>query len=109
LAVDLHNTKQDLNLIVAHALAAVTIAFQIGSSHLERLLAGLWKEMSVHGGRTRLPASFDELCEQVEKVPGVRLRALFERIAERSSNGNRTLNQVMQLATQPPDTTSTTE
>jgi tetratricopeptide (TPR) repeat protein len=100
LAVDLNNTQQDPSLILAHSLAGAMVAFQIHSSHLGRLLVGLLTEMSVHGGLTALPASFDDLCERVERIPGVRLRELFQHLPERTASGDEALGEVLKLAAQ---------
>ena len=45
-----------------------------------------------------IPKSFDELCEIVEQVEGVRFRELFERIAGPDADGDAVLQEVLKAA-----------
>jgi hypothetical protein len=83
-----------------HRLAAAAIRFQTGDGHLATTLQALSQDLeSFSPGPPPLPANFDELCEIVERVEGVRFRDLFSRLpTENSSTGDEAFRKVLELA-----------
>jgi tetratricopeptide (TPR) repeat protein len=80
---------------LAHRLAAALIWFQISDGHLPQVLQVLSRDLA----SLPLPATFDELCEIVEQVEGVRFRALFSRLpADKAATGDEALQKVLELA-----------
>src|SRR5262249_56556422 len=94
LSILLRNSNTAPELILAHRLAAVIVDFQTHSGRLEADLASLRQDLSRVGWAAALPASFEELCERVERVPGVRFRELYERLPQRVPDGDQALAQV---------------
>jgi len=85
---------------LAHRLACAVIEFQTASGGLAMTLRALSRHLaSFSHGAPPLPANFDELCDLVEQVEGVRFRALFSRLpANRAATGDEALQKVLELA-----------
>jgi tetratricopeptide (TPR) repeat protein len=84
---------------LAHRLAAGVIRFQTGSGYLATTLRNLAIDFAQFApDPSPLPASFDELCNIVETVEGVRFRELFERLPRRAPTGDEALQEVVRLA-----------
>ena len=64
----------------AHHLAAAIIRFLTRSGQLPTSLRNLSIDLNTFGPEA-LPASFDQLCETVEEVEGVKFWDLFVRLA----------------------------
>jgi tetratricopeptide (TPR) repeat protein len=90
----------DPQAALAHRLASAVIRFQTGSGRLENALQALSRDLaSFSPNRPPLPANFDEPCEIVERVEGVRFRGLFSRLpTDNASTGDEALQKVLELA-----------
>jgi tetratricopeptide (TPR) repeat protein len=93
LALYLQRWGQDTVSVIAHRLAATTMALQMQSGSLASRLRNL--------ARTELPAtppSFDQVVATVEQIEGVRFRALFERLPRTATDGDAAIATVWQMA-----------
>ena len=84
---------------LAHRLTAALIQFQTSDGRLPQTLQALSRHLaSFSPDAPPLPASFDELCDLVEQVEGVRFRALFSRLpADNAATGDEALQKVLEL------------
>ncbi|MGV8126569.1 MAG: hypothetical protein ACP5PV_05095 [Methanothrix sp.] len=80
-----------------HGLAAATILFQVGSGLLASSLNGLARDLYKFGSES-LPESFDQLCQQLEQVEGVRFRELWQRLPKRAEDGDALLKEIIEMA-----------
>jgi tetratricopeptide (TPR) repeat protein len=100
LATYLMRGGSDAQEALAQRLAAAVIRFQTS----EGRLAGTLQALSAHLASFSpdpppLPASFDELCEIVERVEGVRFRELFSRLStDNAATGDEALQKALELA-----------
>jgi tetratricopeptide (TPR) repeat protein len=90
---------------LAHRLAAAVIRLQTADGRLPYTLRDLAAHLAMFApGAAPLPADFDELCQRVERVDGVRFRELFGRLPPaRAATGDDALRIVLQMAKVPPD------
>jgi len=49
-------------------------------------------------GPEALPESFDQLCNRVEQVEGVRFRELWDKLPKRSEDGDQLLEELVKAA-----------
>ena len=49
-------------------------------------------------GPEALPGSFDQLCDRVEEVEGVRFRELCERLPKQAEEGDQLLKEFVEMA-----------
>ena len=83
---------------LGHRLAAAVIRFQTGSGWLHSTLQDLAQDcVAFVPAPPPLPASFEALCEVVERVEGVRFRELVERLPRRAPTGEAALAEVIRL------------
>ncbi|MGA2737441.1 MAG: hypothetical protein ABSG65_08315, partial [Bryobacteraceae bacterium] len=85
---------------LAHRLACAAIEFQTSSGGLRMTLGAMSGHLaSFSPNPPPLPASFDELCEIVERIEGVRFRDLFSRLpTDNAATGDEALQKVLELA-----------
>ena len=60
-------------------------------------LSGLAYDLDKFGPEA-LPGSFDQLCDRVEQVEGVRFRELCERLPKRAKDGDQLLKELIEIA-----------
>ena len=100
LANYLMRSRQEPRAGLAHRLAAAIIEIQTSGGHLARALRAL----SLHLASSApdpppLAANFDELCDIVQQVEGVRFRELFSRLpCYGAPTGDAALQTVLELA-----------
>jgi len=82
--------------VLAHSLASEIIDYQTGSGEITLPLGNLAIVLKKFGPDA-LPGSFDDICNEVEKVEGVHFRELFERLPKRAKDGEEALNAVMNV------------
>ncbi len=80
-----------------HRLAAASILFQIASVMLSSSLRGLASDLDKFGPEA-LPGSFDQLCDRVEQLDGVRFRELWQRLPKRTEDGDQLLKELIETA-----------
>lgn len=78
-----------------HRLADAIICYQIGSGMLT--LDGLARDLNKFGLEA-LPESFDQLCQRLEQVEGVRFRELWQRLTKRTEDGDTLLKEIIETA-----------
>jgi hypothetical protein len=78
-------------------LAATVILYRINSGMLATSLRGLAYDLDKFGPEA-LPGSFDMLVGRVEQVEGVRFRDLFNRLAGPEQDGDRVMQEVIEMA-----------
>lgn len=84
---------------LAHRLAAGVIGLQSASGRLTVRLRNLAIDFAEFAPEPPpFPASFDEMCDIVERVEGVRFRELFDRLPQRAASGDGALQAVIELA-----------
>ena len=100
LAVYLRRSGEDPRAALAHRLAAALIWFQTSDGRLPGTLQALSRHLaSFSPDAPPLPSNFDELCEIVEEVEGVRFRDLFSRLpTDNATTGDEALQKVLELA-----------
>ena len=49
-------------------------------------------------GSEALPESFDQLCDRVEEVDGVRFRELWARLPKRAEDGDQLMKELIEAA-----------
>jgi hypothetical protein len=100
LAIYLVRGGGDTQEALAHSLTCGVIRLQTSDGRLPVALRALSRHLaSFSPGPPPLPASFDELCEIVERVEGVRLRDLFSRLpTDNAATGDEALQKVLELA-----------
>lgn len=100
LANQLEYGGADLATVIAHRLAGGIICFQADSSLLTTVLGDLAMSFVQFAPRQPpLPDTFDDLCRVVERVEGVRLAALVERLAQGGgADGDEALHAVAGMA-----------
>lgn len=89
--------ENGLKSTLDHRLAAGSILFQIGSSMFASSLIGLAGDFHRFGPES-LPESFDQLCDRLEKVDGVRFRELWARLPKRAEDDDQLLNEIVESA-----------
>jgi tetratricopeptide (TPR) repeat protein len=91
---------QDPRAVLAHRLAAAIIELQTSAGRLANTLDALFRHLaSFVPDPPPLPADFDELCDIVEQVEGVRFRQLFSRLpCYGAPTGDAALQTVLELA-----------
>lgn len=80
-----------------HGLAALAIRYQMNSG----MIASSSKEFAMdfaEFGPEALPESFDQLCDRVEQVEGVRFRELWQRLPKRAEDGDQLLRELIEMA-----------
>jgi hypothetical protein len=82
---------------LAHSLAAVFIDDLIKSGSLASDLRALAWHLDKFGLEA-LPGSFAQLCDQVERIDGVRFRELLERLPKGSKDGDKLMKELVQMA-----------
>ena len=82
---------------LAHRLASALIRYQMNDGRLPNTLGRLRKDLA-RGSSSDVPASFDEVCAQVEQMEGVRFRELFSRLPQRAASGDEALRAVLEMA-----------
>jgi hypothetical protein len=83
---------------LAHRLASAILDFQAGTGQLPSTLQALARHVvAVAPAPLPLPASFEALCDIVERVEGVRFRELVERLPRRAPTGEAALAEVIRL------------
>jgi hypothetical protein len=80
-----------------HRLAAAVIRYQIVSGMFESSLGGLARNLARFSPEA-LPVSFDQLCDRVEEVEGVRFRELWQRLPKRTEDGDQLLKELIEMA-----------
>jgi len=100
LANYLMRSRREPPAALAHRVAAAIIEFQTSAGGLANTLDALSLHLaSFAPDPPPLPANFDELCQLVEKVEGVRFRELFSRLpCDRASTGDAAQQKVLELA-----------
>ena len=78
-----------------HRLAAAAILIPIGSGMLASSLDGLSWDLDKFGPEA-LPESFDQLCQRVEQVEGVRFKELWQRLPQRA-DGDQLMKDLIEL------------
>jgi tetratricopeptide (TPR) repeat protein len=97
LAIYLADHDGARDMVVAHGLAAILVSYQTDSGMLSQHLDNL-PNLSKLDTQAVLPASFEDLCKRVDRVPGVRFRELFQQLPLRAPNGDVALAEVLRLA-----------
>ena len=82
---------------LAHHLAATIIRLSTCSGMMSSILRNLSIDLATFGPEA-LPASFDQLCDTVEEVEGVRFRELFVKLAGPEADGDEVMKAVLQMA-----------
>ena len=105
IALDHHNlavylAKSESKSALDHRLAGFVIRYQIGSRMLALSLKGLAFDLDKFGPEA-LPGSFNQLCDRVEQIGGVRFRELFERLPTRAEDGDQLLKELVEMAKGP--------
>ena len=99
--LDRHSTDPDRNSQVwAHRLADAVIEYQTESGGLRQSLISISRLLR-HPDATP-PVSFGEVCEVVDRIDGVNLAALVDRLPHRAVNGQAAMTEVLTLARQLP-------
>ena len=65
-------------------------------------LKGLARDLDKFGPEA-LPGSFNQLCDRVERVDGVRFRELYERMPNRVEDSNQLLKELVEMARSAQD------
>ena len=84
-------------IAIDHGLAALIICYQMNSG----MIASSSKEFAMdfaEFGPEALPESFDQLCNRVEQVVGVRFRELWQRLPKRAEDGDQLLKALIEAA-----------
>ena len=82
---------------VDHELTAACISFQIYSGLLASSLERLALDLN-RFGPDALPKTFDQLCDRVEKVDGVRFRELWTRLPKRTKDSDQLIKNIVDMA-----------
>ncbi len=94
-------SKAGFESVLAHDLASAIIDYQTSSGRIATSLSNLAIHLDEFGSDT-LPGSFDELCNEMEKVEGVRFRELFDHLPKRAKDGDEAgqavINMLMEMA-----------
>jgi len=88
---------EGLQSAIDHRLAATAIVLQIGSGRFASALKRLAIDLHEFGPKA-LPGSFDQLCDRVEEVEGVRFRELWARLPKREKDGDQLLKEIIEAA-----------
>lgn len=88
---------EGLQSALDHRLAATAIVFQIGSGRFASALIRLAIDLHEFGPKA-LPESFDQLCDRVEEVEGVRFRDLWARLPKRAKDSDQLLKEIIEAA-----------
>jgi tetratricopeptide (TPR) repeat protein len=80
-----------------HRLADVVLKYQISSGMLAWSLRGLVWDLDKFGPEA-LPESFDQLCDRVEQVDGVRFRELWDKLPKQAEDGDQLLEELVKMA-----------
>jgi tetratricopeptide (TPR) repeat protein len=107
IAIDHHNlavylAESGSKSAIDHMLAGVVVRYQIGSGMLASSLKGLARDLDKFGPEA-LPGSFNQLCDRVERVDGVRFRELYERMPNRVEDSNQLLKELVEMARSAQD------
>jgi len=92
LSIHLENQNADPALVLAQRLAAALLWFQMQSGHLATVLRNLAMD-----DKPDSPPDFEAIAAAVERTPGVRFRALFERLPRTVPDGDAALARIWQL------------
>jgi hypothetical protein len=86
-------------IALSHRLADGIICLQTSDGSLKKTVISLVDDFPeiIHDSSS-LPVSFDEMCEIVGQVEGVRFRELFERLPRVAPAGDTAMQRVIQLA-----------
>jgi tetratricopeptide (TPR) repeat protein len=95
LANYLMRARKSPEAALAHRLAAGVIRVLTGSGRWPHTRSALGMHLVQLLPKPPIPKSFDELCEIVEQVEGVRFRDLFHRLAGPDADGDAVLKQVL--------------
>ncbi|MGO4361428.1 hypothetical protein AB4Y83_12040 [Terrabacter sp. RAF57] len=103
LAGYLEDTGEPIALPWAHLLAGAIIMYQAGDGSLDQHLRALAQLMSGADPET-VPATFADVCQIVDQVPGVHLADLLGRLPARAADPDTAMGEVLAAARAlPPD------
>jgi len=89
--------KSRLEKGLAHHLADGIISYLVYRGTMISTLKHLSLDLKLFGPKA-IPASFDQLCQIVEELDGVRFRDLFHKLAEPAADGDRIMQKVIEMA-----------
>lgn len=94
------NANQDLRAAWAHRVAAAVIRYQTDSPRLVASVDSIGRLIGQEqDASTKAPVTFNDVCQMVDGVPGVRFAELFATLPERAATGQAALVEVMRLTT----------
>lgn len=91
--------KSGSHKATSHSLAAGIINYLIGSGLLASNLQKVFISV-VQFGSQATPATFDQLCQIVAEVEGVKFKELFYLLAGRDADGDKVMQEVLSMAYQ---------
>ncbi|HEX3647846.1 MAG TPA: hypothetical protein VHV49_05425 [Pseudonocardiaceae bacterium] len=101
LANHLVRVGTDLRSMWAHRLAAAVIRYQIGSPRLGTSIQSIGRLIGEHQAdellQVQSPLSFNDVCQKVDALDGVRFTELFGFLPSRAETGPAAVDAVMRL------------
>lgn len=96
--------EQDPRAVWAHGLAAAVIHYQINSPRSTTSVEAIGRFVGRgSGGTAAAPSSFADVCQMVDRLPGVRFAELFAQLPARAADGQAAIDEIMRRTTELRD------